>query len=188
MWKGARMIGETCDEGDPAGVSRMVSKWRHLPRILFRKRPQLTFCNYRCFRKPSKHMISMHASPLPSVHHASRRIFAQHESDLCWVLFVDSRAHTCCSSGVLAPLHICSTRCADFAYSSLSLTHECQWEDVRPVPWRLFQEQEGSNVLLLQFVHSLGSLFNQTFRSSFRHHLPRELVPFSLMQRSHFCM
>jgi hypothetical protein len=39
MWKGARMIGETRDEGDPAGASWMVSKRRHLPRILFRKRP-----------------------------------------------------------------------------------------------------------------------------------------------------
>jgi hypothetical protein len=34
------------------------------------------------------------------------------------LLFVDMQAHTHCSSGALAQLHVCSTRRADFAYSS----------------------------------------------------------------------
>ena len=46
-------------------------------------------------------------------------MIAQQELDSCWVLLlVDMQAHTHCSSGTLAQLHVCSTRRADFAYSS----------------------------------------------------------------------
>ena len=61
-------------------------------------------------------------------------MFAQQELDTCWVLrFVDLRAHTRRSSGALAHLHVCSTRRADFAYSSPSLACKCDSEDFRPI-------------------------------------------------------
>ena len=37
MWESIRTLGETRDEGDPAGAPRTVLKRRHLPQILFRK-------------------------------------------------------------------------------------------------------------------------------------------------------
>ena len=55
----------------------------------------------------------------PSLANARRRMIAQQELDSCWaLLFVDMQAHTHFSSGALAQLHVCSTRRADFAYSS----------------------------------------------------------------------
>ena len=47
--------------------------------------------------------------------------------------FVDRQASTRRSSGVLAHLHVCSTRCADLAYSSPSLACQCESEDFRPM-------------------------------------------------------
>ena len=56
----------------------------------------------------------------PSLANARQRMIAQQELDSCWVLlFVDMQAHTHCSSSALAQLHVCSTRRADFAYSSI---------------------------------------------------------------------
>jgi len=58
----------------------------------------------------------------------------------------------------------------------------------------LSQLREGSNVLLLRYVHPLGCLFNQTSRFSFRQCLPgrairrgygMKLVAFLLIQRLH---
>jgi len=45
-----------------------------------------------------------------------------------------------------------------------------------------FQVREGSNLLLLRYVHPLGCLFNQTSRFLFWWRRPRGIVAFSLMQ------
>ena len=61
-------------------------------------------------------------------------MFAQQELDSCWVLhFVDRQAHTRCSCGALAHLHVCSTRRADFAYLPSSLACKRESEDFRPM-------------------------------------------------------
>lgn len=117
----------------------------------------------------------------PSLANARRRMFAQQESNSCWVLlYVDIRAHTRRSSAALAHLHVCSTRCADcFAYSPplqvrVGGFSPHAWS-LTPA-WRLFRTREGSNVLLPWYVRPIGYLIEQTSRFLFRRCLPRGMV------------
>ena len=72
MWEGTRTVGETRDEGDPSGALRRVSNDNNFRDFYFTT-SELIFCNYRCFRKPSKHIFSMPTSPLHPNNHPSQR-------------------------------------------------------------------------------------------------------------------
>ena len=82
----------------------------------------------------------------PSLANVRWRMSPQQELDTCWVLcFVDRRAHTRHSSGMLAHLCVCSTRHADFAYSSPSLNCKCESGFLPPC-----EESNPCRVLILR--------------------------------------
>jgi len=67
IWKGTRTIVETLDDGDPLGASRKDNTFRDF----YFATPKLIFCDYRYFRKPSKHIVSTPTPPLPPNNHPS---------------------------------------------------------------------------------------------------------------------
>ena len=122
MWKGARTIWETLDEGDPRGASRKVSKRRHLLRFLFCN-TELVFCYYRHFQKPSKHIFSTPTSSPPPDNHPSRQNMS------------------------FCPSSLTITAATPAPYAVLSKLRECDWSNALPPTLLAFNGLAGVRVI-----------------------------------------